>query len=485
MSENLSFKPYTLSPLDHIMIPTHVCVFLSFKTREPSYATALIEKGISALISERPYLAGNISQVDQPSTLEVHPPSAADLQKTPMLAVRHRPNKTISCISSSDTILNEDFRFGDHTIPTPYPTFALRFQANIMKDGIILTICFYHRFVEFYGLMLILTSLAQCCQSQAQGSPPGLSLLCPPSDASGRSKITASPGSPLRDVGGTYGRLSYHYSPGQNQNGRLTCQKYVLRPEKITFLKNACNSLLPILVQGFETKESSKLSKPLSSTDAISALLWLCCIRARFGPSLANDKLNYLPQEFSFTGTFETRHILQPKSLKRHIGNCVILAKSHYNFKDLQDPGKTGSILTKKQEELLILTQLALRIRHECDSIDKDHVQNIINHAAGSQDPNSFVFLPADVSMTSLRKMGIYGLDFGKALGRVTSFDAMDDRLEGYCYILPEHSQTGLSSSQSKQSPWEIRITLDREATHRLQQDELFSWAGTSDNAKL
>ncbi|PWY71784.1 hypothetical protein BO94DRAFT_589852 [Aspergillus sclerotioniger CBS 115572] len=486
MAEPLNFKPYTLSPLDHILMPMHAYWFLSYHLQDPRDGAAILNQGLSSLVSQWPNLAGNITKsttnADKSNILEVHPPSQAYLgEELPMLITRYHPDKPISLISSSpETVFTEDFIPGDPKIPTSYPTFALRFQANIMKDGIILTVCFHHQFVDGYGIVVILQSLSHYCQfpTPATEAP----LMCPPSDAFGRGWIAANSASRLQNMPDEYGSSGYAHNPKPNYPGELSVnRKYSLDPEKITVLKNACLSLLPDLVDSIQS--SSEAMDPLTTDDIVSALLWFCCMRARLGPSpTRNNTADGSLPSVSCTRIVESRRLLHPTLLRNHIGNCIALAKADCTAHDLESAPTDSKAITKAH--ILTLTKLAWKSRTACRSITREYVQGIINHVAGCSDWSSSVMLPPDVAITSLRKMDIYGFDFGSLLGRVVSIEVLENRLEGYCYILPRHP-AGSPAMKEGKSLWEVRIALKKEAIDRLEHDELFSWVRTCDRARL
>ncbi|PYI09599.1 hypothetical protein BO78DRAFT_415528 [Aspergillus sclerotiicarbonarius CBS 121057] len=452
MSELPYFKPYALSPLDHLLMPMHAHWFLSFHVEKPSSGATIISHGISSLVSKRPYLAGTITKPtnqaknSKSNVLEIHPPTAAYLHQFPMLITRYHPNKTISLISSAEAVFNETFMPGDPRIPTPYPTFALRFQANVMEDGIILSVCFHHKFLDAYGLILVMESLARCCRYSNQAVDPP--LICPVSDALSRAQITATVTSPTRDLGEIYGTSKWHYDPGVKAEESIN-RKYILRAETITFLKNACNALLPDFVTDIQSSKTCNVQSAqdiLSGDDIVSALLWLCCTRARFELSSTSQKPSILlvPRSFSCTRPVETRRILHLTSLTNHIGNCIAVAKAFCCPTDMHNPTPPPTAVKTLKEpdpiskrNLLILTNLALRIHKARKSVDREHVQDVINNAVGCQDWDGFAVLPADVAITTLRRVDVYGLNFGSVVGRVSGLEVLENRLDGYCYILP------------------------------------------------
>ncbi|GKZ22756.1 hypothetical protein AbraIFM66951_004253 [Aspergillus brasiliensis] len=206
-----SFRPYTLTPLDHLLPPQHVFAYMSFRPEQPSEAVVAIESGLLELISQWPFLAGNVARVqrkDRDNVLELQPPTASDLHRCPMLLVKHH-QQTISQALASP-VINYGMLHIPTTVSNYHPIPAVRFQANVMRDGLILCLSWYHQVMDSLGVAIILHALSRFSSGRDRKSAAPRRLpMNPDKEEQARRRINQAASYNNSDLRDAYCGISY------------------------------------------------------------------------------------------------------------------------------------------------------------------------------------------------------------------------------------------------------------------------------------
>ncbi|OOF96171.1 hypothetical protein ASPCADRAFT_506933 [Aspergillus carbonarius ITEM 5010] len=477
-----SFQPYILTPLDHLVPPFYALFYLSFQPQHPPEAVSTLKTGISHLVSQWPFLAGNVARVQKGhkrNILELQPPTAADLLRYPILQVKHH-QYSMSHEMSLPTI-NDKLLHIPTKVPISYPTPAVRFQANVMQDGVVLCLGWHHQVMDAVGIFILLGSLSRLCRGlDRKTAIPTRFPTDPKHEERSRRQIEEATTPKRCDWEGAYHRFGCE-EVWNGYSEPLICRRYAMHTDKVNYLKRTCNNLIQDLVSS-PLKPRGTLSDDIteyleekdhmSSDDVVTALTWLCASRARRRavPRHSSD----LPRMSSLTRLVEVRSVLQPPLPRSYLGNSVVAARAQCDWEEIpasqKSPGISGNRGHVDEELTYALLKLALRSRAKCRSIDNEHIRGLINCMKECDDYTSFSTAPAGVEISSLRKLDIFTWDWGPNIGPMVDFDTIDSRTDGLSLILPA------SSANPGQSPWELRITLPLAVMEEFEKDELLGW---------
>lgn len=388
------FRPYNITALDHLLMPAYVHFFLSFRTVYPEAAITTLERGVSRLVSELPFLSGTIVRTDSDATksniLQLLPPDESFLHQHPIFQVRLHEGY-ISQVRSLET-LREDLIPVPDTTPTPFPAPALRFQVNSMRDGVVLCVCWHHCLMDGIGCAATVESLARCCRDPS-GEIVELLPNMTTQEAVRRQieELTTSMG-PIRDVRQVYGPHDYRFSDVQ------ITRNVVLDPRRVQALTRMCNDSRPT--------SPDEQNERLTNDDVVSTVIWICAARARV---LSSNITSSALQTCSLTRYVNVRGLLQPSAPTSYLGNAIAIARSHCILEDLgldkPDVLLVNGQLEVTQETISRLRYLGKEIRSAANSIDLGHVKRIITELSRSSDWSSHILRPADLSISSLRQL--------------------------------------------------------------------------------
>ncbi|BAE61195.1 unnamed protein product [Aspergillus oryzae] len=464
------FTPMVLTPLDHTMPICYIAFFYALVLDDPHRGVSILKEGLHRLLGECPLLAGNMmrssSKRSKANVREVRPPTVDSLREFPILRVAHHLNQyIIKKVLDSGERVSSDSLFDERYLPLPLSVATreicpiIRWQANILQDGIYVAVCFHHSVFDAAGFYFIQDALARCCRepnSPALTIPLGSDLL------EGRRRMVSSPvvSSDVRGDAPTEDPHTIRVADFNAVEG-LVSRRLVLQPAHMECLKDVCNSIL---------RDQSQ-EEYLTSNDMISALLWLAIIRARYGPSPdGGGGQETRPVQSSLILITEVRRTLTPPLPISYVGNGIVqsVATSPVQRALISDASNAvhPHLPSVTKGDLQLLTDLALKVHSTQSSADNTYVKGIIQEKQRSPDWSP-TFKQGDVTSTSIRRMGIYGLDFGETLGRVVEFESPDNRIDGTVCILPARSTSIL----------ELRVTLQADTMHRLLQGPLLQWA--------
>ncbi|OQD78253.1 hypothetical protein PENDEC_c001G02505 [Penicillium decumbens] len=446
-----------LSPLDHIPAKLFLPYILFFDTIDPKTAVHSLQKGIDKLISQLPWLAGDVILHSAPegpkNRMHIVPPRSSP-SAIPMLQVKH--------------IGDGDFR--THPLHTylPLPTFipaseqrpVLRFQANVFPSKIALVMSFWHNVFDGTGAGVILEAIAECCKTANDDSPSPIAQTLAKTHTGLRKKVSAFPskcqlrldhtvelGAPIFDPKISTEQWNEIESAAASA---VETKRYIFSPEKVVKVKEICTRLLPQL-QSFPAW--------ISSNDIITATLVICIDRT-FHPERL-DKTG----SADFLMAVDLRSRIQPPLPETYLGNLIFPVHDEIYFKETA--GQTG-----EDADSLHLAQLALRIRTRLASIDETVAYSASATVAEYDDWTKIEANPAGIIVTSWRGLKTYSLDFGAGLGYIEDFEPGLALVPGGCIVLPSRM---LQENSGSTPPWEVCITMKKGDNQVLVQDPLFS----------
>ncbi|GKZ85984.1 hypothetical protein AnigIFM56816_000832 [Aspergillus niger] len=439
-----SFEPFTLGPLDHIVPPIHLFAYLTFKLDSPSDAIAVLQNGISRLLHALPFLSGNIVTIEElngkKNSMQITPADASTMHQSPMLKVALHAAETSAM--ERDDVQHADFVPIPIHLPTTDPSPVLRFQANIMTDGLVLCVTFDHRMMDGLGVLAILDSLAACCRGDSALTDMAAQLQKKQQLASIRSST------PYNTQDEFQAEPRIQVSP--------VSRRFALSPEKISMLKKKCNSMI--------STSSGQTSNPnLTNVDILTALIWISIARATeaTSPSTPKGTLSTL------SSVVELRSILHPK-LGTYIGNAMMGAKC------VLSTHSTSCKSTDPIADIPLIHEVALQIRNEIRSITTEQATRYVSHINTLDDWSSFQPQWTGLVVSSIRRFDLYGLNYGSILGPVANFDMPDPRISGVCWVMPARPGSG----GARNTPlWELRVVLEEPVMECLKREPLFCWA--------
>ncbi|KAJ5907356.1 hypothetical protein N7495_000038 [Penicillium taxi] len=456
------FEPYLLSPLDYVPVAVHMTAFLTFRLDNPARAIPVLEAGVACLTSHLPFLTGNVAASslwpDKQNMMEVQPSNQDSLDQYPMLKIKYHHRRWDTEFYDPeylplalDSIINERS-----------PVFRL--QANILEDGIILCAAFHHMTMDATGFYNVMEALSISCRSpetlaERTTSPIEESLtrkkilnavsIVPVVKSEEKNEGESSPEVPVDLIAEV-----------------LVSHKFVLCNEKINRLRKLCISL---------TNPPTKLSR----NDVVSSIIWLCFMRARalLSPSAAEDKSRLLTAA-------DVRRTLSSVLPQTYLGNCLqgISVHSPFPLKALLEVlprDQNDSITRLKKTDIHFLAKLSVIHRQQFVAIDDKVVRNTISQITNTKDwasNRSVVGGLGDLTLSNIRNLGFYNLDFGSVLGTIHDFDSPDPRNKGLTWALP---------ARFGDAPWEIRLPLDSKIMELMQRDPLMCWLEYKEVAKL
>ena len=490
-----SFEPYVLTPLDHSTASVHFSFFVTFLCQDPAAGCSVLERGVQRLTTRLPFLSGNLVQSIQrkgtKNVFEVQQTDPSHWSKLPMLKIKqHAQYISPRNVNRNTPPLSPDDLFNPHYMPLPFyippsePQPLLRLQANVMTDGIVLCVSFHHMAIDGIGIGSILQALSECCRNPDQ--PPERLSTSPESEAQSRARIYQSTNEShlARDDGG--GSDIQQAAPSSNLGAPIS-RRFCLDVEKIRRLREACTTAIKA---GKDMARRINPSSPkydaswqgFSNNEIVTALIWLCGTRARSrATSVERDRSSFAGLNSSLLFAVDVRGILNIPST--YLGNAIVTPTSTYHFKstELHDAdhlvfnSDTSDTLHEfNPNDITLLSNLALSVQKTYRSVNPEHVRNIISHIMASKD----WYLPAklgDLSVSSMRGVPSYDMDFGPGLGTPYDVDAPDNRADGVAWLLSPRSESSARLlGYQRRGFWEVRLSLNSVAMKSLRSDRLW-----------
>ncbi|CAI7578878.1 unnamed protein product [Penicillium crustosum] len=412
----------------------YITFFYSLSVKNPSQGVEVLDEALKRLVKECPLLACNVGRSSandaaRENVLEIQPASIYTFAQYPLLRVRLHETQSVTDRDPGDGLFDNAYRALPLSLATDFPCPIIRWQANVMRDGIVVAVSFHHSALDAGGFYMIQQTLAHLCRD------------------------------PNRS------HLGIDLESGLLQGRRCLAQIPTISPCADLQREDESNVRmadfdLPVNLASAGAMNST--GKHLSSNDIISGLLWRSIILAQ-SHSDASQSIDSRGEKSSIILISEIRRKLMPALPASYLGNAIVQQVATTDTKSVLVP------LTLEQNELVQLTHLAQKIHDASMQVTDLSVKSLLRQKQRVLDWRP-QFKQGDVTSTSLRRMPIYDLDFGTVLGKVIGFDSPDNRIEGTVCMLP-------ASSSSIDSLWDIRITLPPNVLSRLRQDSLIQWA--------
>ncbi|GFF73925.1 acetyltransferase, putative [Aspergillus lentulus] len=471
-------SPYALSSLDHNPLGINVTFLLSFHAAQPEEGIRVLEDGIKQLLKVHPFLAGDVTRQTECSqrtnTWQIEPDAPESLLKTPMLQTRYCPANSIKELESKRLLTGaEEQEIMRQLAPLPIDMDlalprrpVLRFQANIMRDGVILAMTFHHAAMDGAGAARALGLLADYCRD------PASSLAGVIPDRQLRSQIDSlaagcRSGASRVDFSqhycglGDWAALLAENWPGflQARATELVTWRLTIPGSKVQYLKAACNALLQGQTSALAGRPTPTI---LSNNDIVSALM---AIILRQAGQLAG-------QSTELSIAVDMRGNFQAPAFNNYLGNMVLLTYTPIPARKDQAlvDGPLPPTTELPQEYLEELTRIAARIRQSLLDVNAEYIQGVLSHLHSQTDWAKIGFRGVPIPLSSFRNFEIFGLDFGESLGsQPRGFQLHLPVLGGMCFILPKR--------QDSTEPWDLHLTLNRDDVSIVANDPLFRWA--------
>ncbi|PYH81622.1 hypothetical protein BO82DRAFT_414896 [Aspergillus uvarum CBS 121591] len=423
-----------LSPLDHIPAKLFLPFILYFDTPDPQTALLTLKGGIHKLVSQLPWLAGDVV---------FHP--APDGPKVSMLQVKHFAHDKESRSYPVQAYL---------ALPTFIPASeqrpVLRCQANVFPSKLVLAMSFWHNVFDGTGAGVILEALAECCRARAEQTDTPLAQTIATTHIPLRNHVSSFPAQCKT-------RLD-HTSSGNAMESALAfvveTNRYTFDPHKVAQLKDLCTQQL--------LARAPTYASWISSNDVITATLALCVDRVLPPERTANSPAS------------ESADFLMAVNLRNrtYVGNII------FPIHDTIEPPKPlpsaeGHPTTDEEKDLHHLAQLALRVRTRLSAMDETVAYSASAVVADHADWTTVEGQPAGIIVTSGRDLRAYSLDFGAGMGSIAGFEPGLALVPGGCIFFPARTASMVDGGRAT-APWEVCVTLRTGDSEILLQDPLF-----------
>ncbi|GKZ92305.1 hypothetical protein CBS147343_7721 [Aspergillus niger] len=472
-----------LSPVDHTVPKVYFTFYLSFLLKNPQAGVESIQKGLTTLINQLPFLAKDVAPSHDENHDNVHciqPPSAKS-QSIPMLQIRHYLNESVrSMLATASCTGAEDLQYSERyapllTVMDPQESQPiLRFVANVMVDGIILSLSFNHMAADGTGIGNILELLSECCRNEQKHVGPQRfefelrrQLASPSTTAEKR---------PLNTFWETYTPEETFHCLDSNtwstattsMASELNTFRFRIPIRKVKVLKDICTSVLLSHPEG-DNMLSKEPGAFISSNDVLTALLSICLQQTKTAELALKDDHDYT---VAFVANLRSR--MHPPWPEHYIGvllTMVLVSRSELiNYVHEKRVDLVASEVGLDKDELKQITNLAMNMRKKLQDVDDRYVRGLLAHMQQQRDWSQMNIKGGDFSYSSIRHLKVHDLDWGPDLGKITGFRLFFGLLEDFCLILP--ADPG--------GDWDMQISLRPGYQRALMENRLFRWA-TSD----
>ncbi|KAL4758565.1 transferase family-domain-containing protein [Aspergillus foveolatus] len=440
------FESFELTPADYCFPMFYTGCTVSFRLINPEKGLVVLRDAINRLVFHLP----------KPGVMEVRF-SAQGEAKSGIFILRHVPHLRLPGKTDSTSQVNIDMYDRNAALitapvhiaasPTDHP--VMRFQINLLADGIILALFVNHMVIDGTGVGALLESLANCCndtpchpastECELATREKLLATL-----ARGRSREipgAAGPGSPVLETITQTGHEDVHDSSLLDYN-------FFISGAKIKQLRGLIQNIEPEFV---------------SEDDVLTAILWMRLGRlrshqpSRGGPTASACMLQRV---------VNVRHRLSPRVPSHYLGNCFIMLNQTMTTAELGHKGPSDS----QQSEEWFARQTAFvarALRDQLNNVDDRFVWSYLSQFSTANSWSNTSVHEPDVAVTSIRRLSVYEKDFGPVLGKVVDFEMLPYmNPEGVCTIKPRR--------RFNDDTWEVSVTLRREDMDRLRSDGMW-----------
>ncbi|KAF3760413.1 hypothetical protein M406DRAFT_76070 [Cryphonectria parasitica EP155] len=491
MSENV----VALSPLDNIMVPCWVKLLFYFST--PPEASVdetyqLLSKGFSLAIAEMPICGGTVHLRPQdrpgwkPNQLEVRIPKDAGKNGSPTLDFKDLTvaegaselsyDRLRAAGFPADKIDTKLLMSKSFNLDLASGIEATAAQANFVKGGCLLGLAMWHNVVDAYGVYTFARRWASHCrrlQSEPGSESASLSYIPDSTVATNNDREVLE--RLWREDGGSeastatdrrWSILGIHPpsavdAPRLNDvlaslMGNPELLKHKTRTQIFTISAEALENLSKVVADELPGQE------PVTTDDALHALLWRCIMRARYPHAVSpGDE----PSQSVYQIAVDGREILggPQQQLRSYLGDTFFFNTSSLPLSEVTDlPSSSSAPLGK----------LARTLRETHNSLSRADLLAAFSAAHNLSSYENLPYSLAGVSGPSMivvshKYIALHDLDFGPALGRPDCERPPGDEwndLFRRTIILPTASGKGA----------EILVALHDDEMKRLEADGEF-----------
>lgn len=485
MKPQPTFKPFRLTPVDHTLPKVYIFKSLYFRSVDTTSSLSRLQSGIDILVSRLPFISGEVAPCDdlvnKTGVLQVEM-SGPSLQEMPMLLVKSFPGRPWPERRNMSILLDESYHPLPGVIPKSHARPVVRFQANLLPDGLVLCMGYNHSVFDGTGAGTILEMLADCCRDGPEGII-SLPITGELEDHLRQRLLDAAVENPPREP------YDMHCADTEMPVGDEGCPAmfptcaFLLSPERIDSLRDACNTLLGHLESagtGSESQETPYYSdarrpKYVSSNDVLTALLAVSVERAREIVGAQERESNSLAMAVDLRGRLKS----MPKN---YLGNLVTTVWASYHRPRESDPSGILQMIPKLNrpnigdDDLLWIASVAIRIRLGLEAIDEKHIRGLVHYLQEKEDWAHFgIHFTDPIFISSWRHLKVYDLEFGPGLGKIEQFEMNVGNTDGLCVVMPANRRVGKNEHKPL---WDIRFILNPEVMEALtSQDSPFAWA--------
>ncbi|KAL4733724.1 transferase family-domain-containing protein [Aspergillus similis] len=461
MSAVPPFQPFELTAADYSLPMLYTGNAISFRLDDPGQGVPVLQEAIKQVTEHIPFLAGVVMPADgKCGTMGICPAPNYDLaQPTPLCTVKQLTHLRLpSCLMPASgeakpgTEVHYDRNAGLLLAPIHVAALrahrpVIRFQINVLADGIILNLFPNHMVIDGSGASLLVEAIAACCRaSPASQPPPDLAA------AMDREIITRAFLATISPAGSAAAAPASGVDVEEMDvellhDATLHDCVFSLSTAKVNHLRQAA-------LQQWQERYHS-VSPPVSADDIVTAVLSLCFARLR---SRSASTGNVVP--FAVQRMVDVRRRLQPPIPNRYIGNCFVMLDQKLEL-SIPEANRTPESFT------YLIGEIACALRSNLNKVDDRFVRDDMARHPIYTGAMSISEEP-DISVTSLRRLPIYEQDFGPVLGNVVHFQLIP-------FMNPERVCT-LNPRRVSDETWEVGVTLKKKEMELLRGDSVFRW---------
>ncbi|GFF59402.1 fumigaclavine B O-acetyltransferase [Aspergillus udagawae] len=451
-----------------------------------------------------PFLAGDVvnsENVDGRVNVMRIQPSSTLIREIPMLHTKHHPHHILpNTPRQINPGSDQDQRFApldDSYVPpvsllplAPGPRPVVRFQTNVVIDGIVLALGFHHSVFDATGVGLLIEMLATCCSSDRPALSSHIELeeeirLRRSVDKIGNGATDlASQRDEVQDPNGSITESPAHVPIGDSSwvPPKLSVYSFNLSAAGLAHLKTACNKLLPAIhasqngsPQSAESEGEKLQQEFVSTNDVLTALLATSIHQAR--SRVTETELVPTKAKLAMAVNLRERASSLPKT---YLGNSLTVTEA-FVYSLAATDGFDGVPERHYHPDLrnallLEIARVALQLRKGLAAIDDAYFRQFVSRLRANLDWSQLGANLPDTMVSSWRHLKVYRLDFGARLGRVVEFHPQTALVDGICIIQPERiAHEDDSADMAPESGWEVCVTLQSDAMECFLRGGLFT----------
>lgn len=453
-------KIWRLSPLDQIITPLYIRSALCMPAAAPTPKDQetlfqSLQLGLQQTLTQIPFLGGVLRKDNDCSgRLQIASGPGILFRLVDLTDDSSLSYRELRDAHFPSHVFNGDVLAPVGPVPENSGSPVMAAQANFVRYGLLLTVCFHHFAVDAAAVGSVLKAWAENTRwNHDTGSELKLVEPFPPELLDRTPLFGSGSQDPKENIRyyPQYKLLSATtpQTPEKSSNQAEPSAPPTIPPIRSAVLYFSASNLSALKALASPTASSD--TSYISTNDAFSALLWSSITKARGLAS--HHKKDPNPPQSRLLFSINCRKLFDPPVPSSYLGNVIIYSSADQPISVLENPSE--------------LSTTASAIRKAVTKVSNHHVQgliSLINSLTTPADlqPNMNCFLGPDLAMTSWRDMGVSGLDWGRGIGKVERLRVLATAFDGIILVLPALEDGGL----------EVFIGLEAEAMERLIKDE-------------